>query len=104
MNWVRARAGLVRALTGVITACCLILVGLPSAVAEDVPAPPPPSGLQRGIDDALPRHHCLPHPHRPSASYRRNWPPCGTRCSPRRRVTRFSTPGRPEWTGWPPVR
>ncbi|MFI2230103.1 lipase family protein [Nocardia testacea] len=54
MNWVRARRGLARALTGVATACCLVLVGQPSAVAEEVPEPPAPSGLQRGIDDALP--------------------------------------------------
>ncbi|WP_084486909.1 lipase family protein [Nocardia sienata] len=54
MNWVRARTGLARALTGVTTACCLILAGQPSAVAEEVPTPPAPSGLQRGIDDALP--------------------------------------------------
>ncbi|MEU1952415.1 lipase family protein [Nocardia rhamnosiphila] len=54
MNWVRARTGLARALTGVTTACCLLLAGQPSAVAEEVPTPPVPSGLQRGIDDALP--------------------------------------------------
>ncbi|MEV0109309.1 lipase family protein [Nocardia sp. NPDC050799] len=54
MNWVRARTGLARALTGVTTACCLLLAGQPSAVAEEGPTPPVPSGLQRGIDDALP--------------------------------------------------
>ncbi|MFI6313997.1 lipase family protein [Nocardia fusca] len=54
MNWVRARTGLARALTGVTTACCLLLAGQPAAVAEEVPTPPVPSGLQRGIDDALP--------------------------------------------------
>ncbi|MGW5383518.1 lipase family protein [Nocardia sp. NPDC003963] len=53
MNWIRARTGLVRALTGVVTACCLLLAGQPAAVAEEVPDPAAPSGFQRRIDDAL---------------------------------------------------
>ncbi|MEU4311097.1 lipase family protein [Nocardia sp. NPDC024068] len=54
MNWRCARTGLVRALAVLTTAGCSILVGVPSTMAEELPDPSAPSGLQRGIDDALP--------------------------------------------------